>query len=382
MEDAEPPEWVGKEVRDIYGRRLGRAVGMIFELGGKISSVGVEDGDVLIKINPDRITSDGEELVVTPEWMLETKNAGLDRGGLMKRFSALSLMVNEKRISQRLSKDIFASLSAIQKSHEAVLARTMARLEDLARADTEIDDFVSLVTLQHVAGEMSGESFDFTVAECEKIKAINGKEILDIRRTLGMAKGEQSVADPGDGVSPESGVRDRPGEEAPPPEENASGEKVVGTSYSDTRQADMERQIHWGGNAARARIGAEANSVFGRKESASRGREGSPIQHGDPLVAPIRLERPAVRSAHVPASPYPDPSLAEPSSLSSPVTQDSAAEAREVKGESASGKVGSGKHMLGQQVSEWVFAKIADLESLDIKPGGFMSLGPFEEKRD
>src|SRR2546422_4442415 len=123
MEDAGSPEWAGREVRDIYGRRLGRAVGMIFEIGGKISSVGVEDGDALIKVNPDRITSDGEELVVIPEWMLETKNAGLDRGSLMKRFSALSLMVNEKRISQRLSKDVFAKLSAIQKSHEAVLAR-------------------------------------------------------------------------------------------------------------------------------------------------------------------------------------------------------------------------------------------------------------------
>jgi len=117
MEDAGSPDWVGKEVKDIYGRRLGRAVGMIFEVGGKISSVGVEDVDRLIKIDPDRITSDAGELVVIPEWMHEARKFGLDRGGLMRRFSALSLMVNEKRISEKLSEDIFAKLSAIQKSH-------------------------------------------------------------------------------------------------------------------------------------------------------------------------------------------------------------------------------------------------------------------------
>jgi hypothetical protein len=359
MQDADSPEWVGKEVKDVYGRRLGRAVGMIFDIGGKVTSLSIEDAGVVTKINPDRITSDGEELVVIPEWMLESRNVGLDRGGLMKRFSALSLMVSEKRISERLSKDIFAKLSAIQKSHEAVLSKTMARLEDLARADAEIDDFVSLVTLQHMAGEMSGESFDFTVRECEKIKAFNGREIIDIRRTLGMATGEQSVANPGDDQSPGAGGRGRPDEEAPPNAENASGDRVLATSYSDARRPDTGRQI----------------------PRAVREREDFMIRHENLLEAPIRLVRPEAKSARLSVSPGPDPSLEEPTPPSSSKTHDAAAPAKEEVERSFEMK-SDGRPILGQEAAEWVFAKIVDIEALDTMPGDYTPPRSLERKPD
>ena len=182
MEDADSPKWVGKSVRDIYGRRLGRVIGITFDLGGKIVSVGVEQGGLLVEINPDRVTSDREEIVIIPEWKLEARYVGLDRGGLTKRLSALTRMVNENRISQELSKDILDRLSSIQKSRDVVVARTTAKLDDLKLADKEIDGFVSLVTLQHLAGEMASGDYEFTMSQCQGMKAVNEREILDIKR--------------------------------------------------------------------------------------------------------------------------------------------------------------------------------------------------------
>jgi len=377
MQGADSTEWVGKEVKDIYGRRLGRAVGMIFDIGGKVTSVSVEEGGVVTKIDPDRISSDGPELVVIPDWMLESRNVGLDRGGLMKRFSALSLMVSEKRISERLSKEIFAKLSAIQKSHEAVLAKTMARLEELARADSEIDDFVSLVTLQHMAGEMSGGSFDFTARECEKIKAINGKEIIDIRRTLGMATGEQSVANSGDDQSPGSSVQDGPDEGTSRPEGNASGGRVLATSYSDTRDPDVVSRPSWNENSANARTEPAGGPVYRRSGLQAQGREGSQIRHGEPFERPFRLERPNLASAHLGASPSPHSSFGEPSSQAKEVGP-AVSEAER----SASEAENDGTPILSQRVSEWVFAKIVDLEALDIRPGDYGQLKSLEKKPD
>jgi len=375
MEDADSPKWVGKEVKDIYGRRLGRAVGMIFDIGGKITTIGVEDGHLLIKIDPDRITSEGEELVVIPEWMFESKNVGLDHGGLMKRFSALSLMVNEKRISERLSKDVFAKLSSVQKSHEEVLAKTMSRLEDLARADAEIDDFVSLVTLQHVAGEMSGESFDFTVAECEKIKGMNGREIIDIRRTLGMATGEQSVADPGDDPSPGSGVGDRPDQGTSAPEQNATRERMLSTSYMGTRQPDTASGVPWGRDASEERVQPAAIPLFGRRGPALREREDFMIRHENLLEAPIRPKKPDAKNARISAS-------AGPPSASSSQAHDVAGSATaEVKRPSV-GMEGDQRPTLGQKVSAWVFAKIVDLEALDVRPGDYGSYRSPEKEPD
>src|SRR3974390_208894 len=102
MEDSDSPAWVGKTVRDIYGRRLGRAIGVVFDIGGEVVSVGVEEGDGLVKVNPDRIASDEEELAVIPQWKLESKYVGLERGALMKRLSALSRMEAEKCVSPKL----------------------------------------------------------------------------------------------------------------------------------------------------------------------------------------------------------------------------------------------------------------------------------------
>jgi hypothetical protein len=382
MQEADSPVWVGKEVRDIYGRRLGRAVGMVFEVGGKVSSVGVENGDLLGKIDPDRITSDGEELVVIPEWMLESRNVGLDRGGLMKRFSALALMVNEKRISERLSKDIFAKLSAIQKSHEAVLARTMTRLEDLARADLEIDDFVSLVTLQHIAGEVSSESFDFTVAECEKIKAVNGKEVLDIRRTLGMATGEQSVASPGDDMSAGSGIRGHRDEGAPPPEDSASGDGVLATSYTEMGRPGDESRMRWGGDAEKARTEPVVEPVLGHDRQTVREREASPIWNENPLEAPTRVERPGGKNSQFAPPSDHGSSFAGLAPPSTSQTQDAAGPATDGEKPPPSGTESDGEPVLGQQVSEWVFAKIVDLEALDIRPGDYRRLRSLEKKTD
>jgi hypothetical protein len=380
MEDPGSPDWVGKEVKDIYGRRLGRAVGMIFEVGGKISSVGVEDGDLLTRVNPDRVTSDGEELVLIPEWMLESRNVGLDRGGLTKRFSALSLMVSERRISQRLSKDVFSKLSTIQKSHEAVLARTMTRLEDLARADTEIDDFVALVTLQHMAGEMSTESFDFTLAECDKIKAINGREVLDIRRTLGMAKGEQSVASHQDDGSPGSVVQDS-ADRGTLPEESAPEDRVLAKSYSDAWQPDAERHLRLDRNTAKARIEPGAKTFFGRSGPAVREIEDPPSRREDFSETTIRGEREPT-SAQLSASAAPDSSLEEPTSSSVSGLMDEVDSGKDEQKRETFLAESDKKPILGQQVSEWVFAKIVDLEALDIRPGDYGPLRSLEKKPD
>lgn len=381
MEDADSPKWVGKSVRDVYGRSLGRVIGITFDLGGKIVSVGVEQGGHLTEVNPDRITSDREDIVVIPEWKLEARCVGLERGGLTKRLSALTKMVNEKRISQELSKDILDRLSSMQKSQDAVIARTTAKLDDLKRADKEVDGFMSLVTLQHLAGEIASDDYEFALTQCEDVKAMNEREILDIRRALG-------IAAPGDEVMPihrdrlvfPSGNGQQSEVESFPPVQSDSVAAVLATPYPDDGASGMARQVRLGGTG----LGNEAPGVSPLIKSQRPGvreLEDSPVVESPPVDAgPVSAEslevvvRPeALRSETDPIHPpgveaHPEPSFHNETASSETIEEKPSGP--ETKG--------SAQPILTGQVSEWVFAKIVDLEALDIRPGDYKPLRSLE----
>jgi hypothetical protein len=92
-----------------------------------------------------------------------------------------------------------------------------------------------------------------------------------------------------------------------------------------------------------------------------REREDFMIRHENLLEAPIRAVRPEAKSARLSVSPGPDSSLEEPTPPSSSRTQDAAAPAKEEVERSFEMK-SNGQPILGPEVSEWVFAKIVDIE--------------------
>src|ERR1700741_2370666 len=123
MEGSHPPELIGKKVRDVYGRDLGRAVGAVFDVTGQMKSIGVEGEDKLMTVLPEQVTWDKDGLVVIPQWKLEARHVGLENGVLTRRISALTRMMQEKRISRVLADDLSAKYSQIQKSYAVVIAR-------------------------------------------------------------------------------------------------------------------------------------------------------------------------------------------------------------------------------------------------------------------
>jgi hypothetical protein len=382
MEDADSPKWVGKPVRDIYGRKLGRVIGITFDLGGKMESVGVETAGVLVDVHPDQITSVREELVIVPKWKLECRFVGLERGGLKRRLSALTQMVNEKRISQQLSKDILAELSSIQKSHEVVTAKTEAKMQDLERADKSIDDFLSLVTLQHLAGEMSNEEYEFTLGQFESMKAMNGREILDIRRALGEQgeKGDEHMTIRRDRFAQSPGNGEQSEGERLQPMRDAPVMGVPATSYPDLNSPGTEGQASAKGSRIDETTEHHANPLLRNH------RPG--IQELDLQVPAERVPVGATRHEEglgpQPRPRRPDSGERNPSSTQQELspkatlpTKNGIPSATEQM-QPPTGQEDKGEPILSRQVSEWVFAKIVDLEALDIKAGDYKPLKSLE----
>ena len=375
MQGADSPEWIGKAVRDVYGRDLGRAVGMVFDVAGRPKSVGVETGDALMTILPEQVTSDKDELVVIPQWKLESRHVGLERGVLMKRVSALSRMMREERISRELSDELFARLNELQKSHDVVIARVFSRMEDLARANRAIDEFVSLVTLQYFAGEMGDEKFDLMTKGCGNIKAMNSQEILDIKFALGVeASGEEPDSNLLAELARELGVNKGGPEESSPRIENPSWANAFPPSYADIVQPQIEAGISGKVNGIGSSDEVGADTGYERQRPAIRELENPP---GQRLVSPEPKEKSGPetgRLAH-PSGPV-GSSVDEASDARVSIENPSASEGNP----STAADEGRPESVLGQRVSEWVFAKIVDLEALDIRAGDYRPLKSLEKK--
>src|SRR5580704_3438095 len=185
MTEGEASRWVGKPVLDTYGRRLGRAVGLIFDLSGEVTLVGVEQAGSFKELRADRVVSDFEELKVMPEWKADSKRAGIEGAALERRLTALAEMVQDKEISQVSYDAMHAKLMAVRATQDLVFQRMLERVDYLEHENESMDSFVTMVKLEFHAGEMSEESYNLTMVECEEIKVANAKETAEIMKTIG-----------------------------------------------------------------------------------------------------------------------------------------------------------------------------------------------------
>jgi len=185
MTEGEASGWVGKPVLDTYGRRLGRAMGLIFDLSGEVTSVGVEQAGSFKELRADMVVSDLEELKVMPEWKADSKRAGIEGAALERRLTALAEMVEDKEISQASYDAMHAKLMDVRATQDLVFQRMLEKLDYLEHEDESMDSFVTMVRLEFHAGEMSEESYNLTMVECEEIKVANAKETAEIMKTIG-----------------------------------------------------------------------------------------------------------------------------------------------------------------------------------------------------
>lgn len=189
--------WVGKVVRDIYGRELGRAVGVVFDVSGEVASIGVERAGSFVEIPPEIVVSDQDVLEVMPEWKAEAKRVGMSGASLERRLAALEGMVERKEVAQDAYVALRSRLASLRGTHDQTLSKTLARLDDIERENESVDYFLAMVRVQFLAGEMGEESYKLTEEYCRTLKGANDKEAQDIRRAvephLGGAKDEEKA---------------------------------------------------------------------------------------------------------------------------------------------------------------------------------------------
>ena len=184
--------FVGKQVKDIYGTYIGRAVGIITENDGEIEAVGVECGCGGLNQQPyEQLVIQGEYVFFIPRWRLDAQRLLRQKSLTLKRIKALQDILSENDSMKEDAELVYIKYE--KKLHE--LDETGKQVNDklnarLAELDLEVKNIKAVLfdaKLQFRSNEMKEETYQqVKVQTDELIEHINNEraEIGNVKEKL------------------------------------------------------------------------------------------------------------------------------------------------------------------------------------------------------
>jgi hypothetical protein len=184
--------FVGKQVKDIYGTYIGRAVGIITENDGEIEAVGVDCGSGGLKQLPyEQLVIQGEYVFFIPRWRLDAQRLLRQKSLTLKRIKALQDILSENDSMKEDAELVYIKYE--KKLHE--LDETGKQVNDklnarLAELDLEVKNIKAVLfdaKLQFRSNEMKEETYQqVKVQTDELIEHINNEraEIGNVKEKL------------------------------------------------------------------------------------------------------------------------------------------------------------------------------------------------------
>jgi hypothetical protein len=184
--------FVGKQVKDIYGTYIGRAVGIITENDGEIEAVGVDCGLGGLKQLPyEQLVIQGEYVFFIPRWRLDAQRLLRQKSLTLKRIKALQDILSENDSMKEDAEIVYIKyekkLHELDETGKQVNDKLNARLTEL---DSEVKNIKSVLfdaKLQFRSNEMKEETYQqVKVQTDELIEHINNEraEISNVKEKL------------------------------------------------------------------------------------------------------------------------------------------------------------------------------------------------------
>jgi hypothetical protein len=184
--------FVGKQVKDIYGTYIGRAVGIITENDGEIEAVGVDCGLGGLKQLPyEQLVIQGEYVFFIPRWRLDAQRLLRQKSLTLKRIKALQDILSENDSMKEDAELVYIKyekkLHELDETGRQVNDKLNARLSEL---DLEVKNIKAVLfdaKLQFRSNEMKEETYQqVKVQTDELIEHINNEraEINNVKEKL------------------------------------------------------------------------------------------------------------------------------------------------------------------------------------------------------
>lgn len=198
LDTVQTEKFVGKRVKDIYGRYVGYVVGIETGPYGEVVSVGVDRGDKgFHEFQIEYLSFENDMLILTPPWKVDTEEFAREVNIVMRRIKAVEDLFREGEVSREerdeALKQYVESLKDIQADCQALREMMEKRLVELDEQEKNLHRFLTSIKIQYKSGEISAESFrsstQFTNMLIDKI----GRERKDIQEAQNLLKQPSTV---------------------------------------------------------------------------------------------------------------------------------------------------------------------------------------------
>jgi len=157
-------EFVGKQVKDMYGTYIGKVVGLVTDIDGSIESVGVDCGSVGLKQLPyEQLLVQGGYVIYIPRWRMDAQKLVRQKGLTLKRIKALRDLVSNNDLMKNDAESVYLKyenrLTDLEAEEHEVIQILKSRLEELASQTTSIKTVLFDAKLQFRSNDMTEESY-------------------------------------------------------------------------------------------------------------------------------------------------------------------------------------------------------------------------------
>ena len=185
-------EFIGKQVKDMYGTYIGKVVGTITDIDGSVQTVGVDCGSEGLKqIAFEQLVVQGQFVIFIPRWRLDAQRLLREKGLTLRRIRALIDIVSEnddmKEDAELIHEKYKMKLLTLDETEKQIKEKLEKRLEEL---ETQLKSIRMLrfdAKLQNKSNEISDAKFELvkthTVEIIEHIEHEKA-EIANIQRRI------------------------------------------------------------------------------------------------------------------------------------------------------------------------------------------------------
>jgi len=183
---------IGKQVKDMYGAFLGKALGTMTHIDGTIESVGVDCGSQGLQHIPfEQIVVQGDILIYVPKWRLESQRLLKEKELTLRRFKAMISITSDyddfKEDTAIIHEKYKSNLSGLEETEKQLKAKLEARLEELNDQMKSVKMFEFDAKVQfnsNEIGEATYESVRRLTTEYIEHITHETSEIVNIQRRI------------------------------------------------------------------------------------------------------------------------------------------------------------------------------------------------------
>jgi CdvA-like protein len=157
-------EFVGKQVKDMYGTHIGKVAGLVTDIDGSIESIGVDCGSVGLKQLPyEQLLVQGDYVIYIPRWRMNAQKLVRQKSLTLKRIKALQDLVTDNDQMKNDAESVYLKyenrLKDLEGEENEVIGTLKSRLEELNSQASSIKTMLFDSKLQYKSNDMTEDAY-------------------------------------------------------------------------------------------------------------------------------------------------------------------------------------------------------------------------------